>query len=303
MSNNLFNLSLDSEPQPRVWLTLMTAAGNEENLRELVEPLLPHIDGVVAVFHRPCDGDAGLAYLESVKGAGKVIVRDWVQRHNYSQTETLYAGVIQEGDLFIITDTLERPAAQFIQHCKGHLNQFMLEHDVDCLYYYGKAYIVRYNESMHYQGSPHWWLVGVKSGIELSGFEAYKDEGKVRLNVRPFKRQDENNWVGHYLKYFLYPPGSNHALLGLDTYGDPAQLFPLREEKRLLFRQEMRRRGYPVTVDGFKAMCKAEGQPDESLKTFLNSDKVWADAYWGLVMGKPEILTHSHKPADMVPVL
>ena len=299
--NNLFNLSLN--PTPRLWLTLITAAGNEENLRELVEPLLPHIDGVVAVVHRPCEGDAGLAYLESVKGAGKIIVRDFVQRHDYSQTETLYAGVIQEGDLFIVTDTLERPAAQFIQHCKGHLNQFMLEHDVDCLYYYGKAYIVRYNESMRYQGSPHWGLVGVSYGIELSNFEQYKDEGKVRLNVRPFKRTDPYNWIAHYLKYGLYPRGSNSFLLGLDTYGDPAQLFPPREEKRLAFRKEMNRRGYSHTVEGFIQMCKAEGQPDESLKAFLNSDKVWADAYWGLVMGKPEILTHSHKPADMVPVL
>jgi hypothetical protein len=131
--------------EPRLWLTLMTAAGNEENLRELCDPILQYLDGIVAVVHRPCDGDPGLAYLESVKGAGKVIVRDWIQRHDISQSETLWAGVIQEDDLVLTCDTLERPAAPFVAQIRPGMDAEMRTQGWDCLYYYGKAYLFRYN--------------------------------------------------------------------------------------------------------------------------------------------------------------
>lgn len=296
-------LTLSAPAAPRVWLTFMTAAGNEENLREMVEPLWPYIDGIVAVVHRPCEGDAGLAYLEASKGAGKIIVRDWVQRHDVSASETLYAGIIQEGDLFIITDTLERPNAQFVSRCKDDLNDFMHREGVDCLYYFGKAFIVRYNEAMHYQGSPHWGLIGVKRGVEMS--HQFPDEKMVRLNVRPLKRKDEHkHFCRHYLKYFVeYPAGSNHALLGIEQYGgdDPSQALQRREANRLEFRREIKRRGFPVTVEGFLAMCKDPAQMNEGLKAWLRSDKVFSDAYHWLVLGNPGI-TDTHRPADALPI-
>lgn len=295
----LTSMNIDISPSSScLFLTLMTSAGNEENLRELVDPLLPYIDGIIAVVHRPCGGDNGLVYLEEHKGAGKIIVRDWVQRHDFSQNETLYAGVIQEGDLFIITDTLERPAAQFISRCKGDLNTFMIEHDLDCLVYYGKPFIVRYNEAMHYQGSPHWGLRGIRSAVELS--HMYPDEGKVRLNVRPFKRPDPLGWVEHYVKYWLYPPGSNHAALGIEKWGgDLNQAFAKREGQRLAFRAEMRKRGVPLTVEGLKVLLM--GPLDEALKGHLRVEKTLSDAYW-FWRGRGAELKDTHKPSDALPI-
>mgnify|MGYP001582268050 CR=1 FL=1 len=288
---------------PYVWLTFMTSSGNEENLRELVGPLRPYIDGIVAVVHRPCDSDAGLAYLEENKGAGKIIVRDFVYRHDYSMNEVLYAGVIQEGDIFIISDTLERPAAQFISRCKGDINAFMLERGLDCLYYFGKAFIVRYNEEMHYKGSPHWGLMGVRQGVELN--QMFPHEADVRLNVRPLKRLDPMGWVLHYSKYWIeYPAGSNHAALGIDRWAqghliDEAHAFAAREAQRLAFRQEMRRRGVPLTVEGLKGLLT--GPLDGTLREHLCAEKTLSDAYW-LWQGRGAELRDTHRPEDALPI-
>lgn len=286
---------------PKVWLTLMTSTGNEENLRELIDPLIPYIDGVVAVMHNPCEGDLGLAYLEKVKGGGEIIIRDWVQRHDVSASETLYAGVIQEGDLFIIVDTLERAIPSFIARCRDGLNDFMYAQKLDCLVYYGKPYIVRYNEGMHYRGSPHWSLQGVKNAVELSSM--YPDERDVRLNVRPIKRKDEPlHWVGHFSKYWLYPEGSNHAAMGLDHWplGDRNTQFIQREGRRLAFRRLMRERGYPLNMGGLKAMLTAP--LDDILKEHLNAEKVLSDIYW-FWHGRSAELRDSHRPADAIPIL
>lgn len=280
----------------RLFLTFITTHGNEDNLRELVEPVKHLIDGVVATFHYPKDD--GAAYLESVKGAGKIVYREWVQRHDLSMNETLWAGVLKDGDYVCVVDTLERPIPSFLTEVRGELATLMETNDIDCISYFGKPYIFRFNEYLRYQGSPHWGLQGLNGKIvEYRDIEP--DETKVRFNARPTKRTDPMNWVTHYAKYFLYPPGSNHALLGLDTYGDPAKLFTPREVKRLQFRQEMRRQGYETTMDGLKAFLL---QPlTQQLKDLINSDKVWADYYQYEILGNKNVV-HSHDPKDMIKV-
>lgn len=291
------------ESTPKVWLTTMAGPNEESNLRELAEPLLPYIDGIVAVVHDPKEDDAGVAYLESVKGAGRIIKRSFVKRHDFSMNETLFAGVIQEGDLFIWTDLLERPAAQFVARCKGDLDAFMKEHSLDCLYYYGKAFVVRYNEGMRYQGSPHWGLLGVRNGIELS--HMYPDEGKVRLNVRPYKRANhDTHWIGHYAKYWIeYPEGSNHAALGIEHYAqgrDLNQAYVKRETRRLEFRRELRRRGVPLTVAAVKELFLKDGL-DDVLKEHLRAEKTLSDFYH-FVHGRGSQLKDTHKPSDALPI-
>ncbi len=278
--------------KPRLFLIFITNAGNEENLRELIEPIKEHLDGIVAVFHHP--KDSGADYLESVKGAGKVIYRDWVNRFDYSLNECLFAGIIEEGDIVVKTDVLERPAAPFVSIIKDTIHPGMISQGLDCLYYYGKDYVYIYNELMQYQGSPHTGLRGTKKAIEISSH--YPNEADVRLNVRPLKRTDPLNWVAHYLKYYLYPAGSNQCLLGLEKQGDPAKLFGPREERRLAFRREMRRRGFPMTVDGAKAILAAP--LDHVMKGFINGDKIVNDSYRLFVL-KDETVVDTHLPKDM----
>lgn len=155
---------------------------------------------------------------------------------------------------------------------------------------YGKGFIFRFNEMFEFRGSPHWYatnLDGQNANLEL--------DKKLFWNVRGEQR-GPFQWVEHYIRYMLYPAGSNHALLGLEKQGDPQKLFPRREALRLQFRQEMVKRGFDLTVDGFKAMLS---QPlDDTIKFYLNSEKTWNDGYRYFIL-KDETVVDTHLPSDM----
>lgn len=282
---------------PHLWLTSMSGPDNEDNIREMVEPILPHLDGIIWVLHDCPVTDTGAQYLEAHKGMGTIIHRRWPARHWHSMNDTLFAGIAQEGDMVLWSDTLERPMPPFVSRIQSEIGPMMNEADLDVIFAWGKPFLLRYRESMQYKGSPHWWLEGWNGrGMEWSKIEA--DETKVRFNARPLKRPDPFGWVNHYMKYWVcYPAGSNHALLGLEKQGDPQKLFPVREAKRLAFREELRKRGVALTLDGVKA---ALSQPlDEVMKGFVNGDKTINDYYRYEVLDDKTVVD-THLPSDMV---
>ncbi len=232
-------------------------------------------------------------------------MRDWVARHDHSANEILFAGVIQEGDLVLALDTLERCPVGFAAHIKDYWHpKVMVDRGIDCLYYYGKAYLFVYNEFMRYHGSPHWQLVGAQTAADLA--QQFPDEQSIRVNVRPLKRKDPFHWVGHYLKYWVaYPAGSNHALLGLEKQIRPGgpnlqHLFGERDTRRLDFRREVKRRGFPLTVEGVRAMFEEAHIKgiDDVLKEHLNKEKTLNDA-WRLWILKDETVVDDHLPSSM----
>lgn len=298
-------IQLPSQPilaQPRLWLTSMSGSPSAENAIEMIEPLLPYLDGVIWVLNDVALDSPIARYLESVKGAGRVIHRPFVPRHNHMMNETLFCGVMDEDDLVLYCDDLERPMVPFVSRIKAEIGPMMMEAEVDLIAYHGKPYLFRYHETLEYRNSPHWSLHGWNErGIEWATIEA--DESKVRLNVRPQKRTDPKHWVGHYLRYMLFPALCNHAALGIEHYANPGEAhqaaFQRREQNRLAFRREMKRRGFERTVEGFVAMCRAG--LDDDLKTWLRSDKVFSDAYHWLVLGDASV-RDTHRPADALPI-
>lgn len=286
---------------PKVWLTSMSSERGDENVREMIEPLRPHIDGIVWTLCDVAYHDPAARYLESTKGTGRIINRAWpVGRHHHAMNETLFAGVIQPRDLVIWTDLLERPAVEFVSRIKSEIGPLMEEADVDAVFGWGKAYVLRYRETMEYRGSPHWSLTGWNGrAIEWSTIEP--DESKVRLNVRPQKRAADS-WIEHYARYHVgHPAGSNVCALGLDHFppGDRNAQFAEREARRLAFRDLMRARGVPLTVEGLKQLLT--GPLDEELKVHCRAEKTLSDAlhHWA---GRTAQLKHSHSPADALPI-
>jgi hypothetical protein len=268
---------------PRIWLTGMTTNGNGEYLKEGITPILEFFHGLVWTFHDPKPDDEGYQFLIANKGEGQIIARQWVQRHHISMNETLWCGVIQPGDLIVLTDTLEYISPAFAAMIGTEINQFMQEIGADALFYYGKPFIIKYNEYMEYQGSPHFYLMGVPSGAELSKLGAFSDENRVRKNMRPIKRPDPYHFVDHYVKYFLYPAGANCQLLGLEKNGDPKQLFPILEQSRLEFRQYLREKELPLTVEGVKLLME---NLDEQGLAFFNKHKELNDFYRYYKLGR-----------------
>ncbi len=287
--------------EPRLWFTSMSSDVSAENATESLEPILDHLDGgVVYVLNDVPPDSPSARYLETVKGGGRVIHRTFVPRHAHLMNDTLFTGLIEEGDMVLFCDALERPMRPFVSRIKTEIVPMMAEANLGCLFYYGKAWLFPYRETLEYRNSPHWSLAGWNGrAIEWSTIEP--DEKQVRWNVRPIKRQDPLHWVGHYARYWLFPAGSNSAALGLDHFppGDRNEQFRVREENRLAFRRLMWQRGYPMTLEGLKQMLS---QPlDDALKAALRSEKVLSD-YWNLLQGRGAQLVDSHDPRKAIPI-
>jgi len=252
-------------------------------IRELLAPILPHLDGVVWVLHgedyntkSPC-----AEFLENVKGSGQIIYRTWVKRHDVSMNELLYTEKVEEDDWMIYCDLNELPAVEFVSKIKAEIIPMLEQRGIDNLAYYGKAYLFKYSETLQFKYSPHWVLTGFNRGADYASVEP--DESKVRKNMRPIRR-DKFEFVSHYLYYFLYPAGSNQALLGLDKRGgDIEKLFKEREELRLNFRRALKKHGYELSVDGVIEMMFYG--IDEEMCRFIESDKILNDAYRYYLLG------------------
>ncbi len=271
----------------RLFLCGMTSSGKEANLRALIEPLAPFIEGLQWTFHLP--RDEGADYLEARKGEGRIVYAHYGQRHGSSMTQYLHQGTMHDGDWILQVDDLERVSVDFVrEHVPVLIDQAAINR-VAVIANYGKPLLIRFNEQLEYRGSPHWYVTnadGAMVNIEL--------DKSLFWNVRAEQR-DPFHWVGHYARYWLFPAGSNHALLGLEKQGDPQKLFPIREARRLEFRREMVKRGFPLTLDGLTTMLS---QPlDQTLKDHLNAEKTLRDWYWYTVKGE-RALKDTHLPSD-----
>ena len=291
---------------PRLFLTTMLneSAENLGYLHEMIDPILPYLDGLIVVVHSenhswsaPC-----AAYLDSIKGMGKIIHRDWVKRHDVSMNETLYTECMQEGDIGIWCDLNELPMPEFVSKIKTEILPVMEAQQIDVLAYYGKAYVYRYSENLRYRESPHWVLTGFRRGAEYSQIEP--DESKVRKNMQPIRRTDPQHYVRHFAYYYLYPAGSNQCALGLDRYNsDPKEqekFFIERETRRLDFRRALKKRGIPLTVDAVIGMMKS-GNMDEEMKEFVRREKVLNDVYRKFILNDLDF-RDAHDWKDLVEV-
>jgi hypothetical protein len=279
----------------KIWLTLVTGPGAVDDLRELWEPIKDYMSGICCVCHAEMGSEEAL-YLEDNKKEGRVIYLPYVGRHDLARNVALHCGVVRDNDIVVCTDTLERPAPAF---CRDVSN--LLSGQLNTLFFFGKILAFRYHESIIYRGSPHEAFLrqdGQMRAIDLAhGWGENKiHEAEIRANVRPQKRPPDH-WVSHFARYMLLPWGSNHALLGLEKNGDPATLFPVREAKRLAFREEMRRRGYPLTIEGLRHMLS--GPIDATLRDMIQSDKTWSDWYWYYIKGRKDVVC-SHDDRDMI---
>lgn len=276
----------------KLWLCGITSAGNEANLRALIDPILPYFSGIQMVFHHPIDG--GAEYLETNKKEGRIIYVHFSQRHGASMTQFLHQGTMEGGDFFVTVDSMERLGVEFCRDRLPQLIHQMSVQNIAMIANYGKGLIFRYSEQLEFKGSPHWFgsgFDGSVTNIELPSSDFW--------NVRSEQREPFQ-FVTHYLKYYLYPAGSNHCLLGLEKNGDPKILFPIREARRLNFRKALTARRYSCTVDGVKSLMN---EPlDEEMKEFFSNEKILNDSYRYFHLGRTDFVDN-HNFADIIPIL
>lgn len=253
----------------KLFLCGITNGGNLDNLRDMIEPVKDHIDGLNFVFHYPKDD--GADYLEKNKKDGKIVYSDWCQRHHYSMNHFLYQGNMKNGDFFILLDSGERISKECAEKAIPEFIRQMKEKNICMISNYNKGFLFRYDESMEFKGSPHWYMTvftGVVTNLELPD--------TLFKNVRNQTR-NKFHFVDHYAKYMLYPYGSNHALLGLEN----KEQFIVRDKLRLDFRDYLSNElGLSLTVEALKQfLLENKTSLPDKLKFFINKEKVWNDFY------------------------
>ena len=269
---------------PKIWFCGMSGPNSLENLTELLEPIRDYFDGIVWVLHDSYESKEA-AYLDAVKGDGKVIHYYYSGRHDESRNQYLWCGPIKKGQWICSCDDLERLNPWFAANLVPFIENLTAQ-GINAVYYFGKPLLFQYDESLIYRGTPHEGLKRLgfpMRAVELS--HQYPNEVDIRLNVRPLKRTDPYHFVNHYAKYSLSMPwGSNHHLLGLEGNPNANQLFQERETARLKFLDLLDELGVKRDVGSVLAYMK--GDMDERFKSHIRIDKYLNNVYRRYVLGE-----------------
>lgn len=237
----------------------MSGPGEYDNIFELVNPIKPYIRGVCALIHDADEFDKGAEYLLKVNnelGGGNVIFGPYVGDHSHSRNRILKETGIKQNDPLVSLDLMERVPVEFAQQFDQLFAQ-MEEKEINVANFYSKPYLIRYREDMTYIGTPHESLVCFNLfGTELKRIELnqyFTDENKVRINLRPSKR-DKMHFCKHYAAYMLQP-NSNQNMLGAEHRGG-AQSLPFYEELRGQLIDMLKDKNLSRTTEGLLELLK-----------------------------------------------
>ena len=267
----------------------MAGFDDAENVYELVEPVKQHFRGVCALLHDCDESSVVTNYLLNINdelGGGNIIFGNYVGRHNHSRNRILYETGMEEGDYFVTLDSLERVIPEFAESLPNLILQIEFQ-NIDICYYYNMPYVVRFREDMFYHGTPHESLLADNplNRIELNQY--LPDESKVRINVRPLKR-DKNHHIAHYIRYLLQP-NSNHNLLGIEHHGGYEAFLKLESLRKLLIKA-LKDNNLPRTIDGVKKLLS---KPlDGITRVLLNEHGEINNFYRYYILGEEVVDTH-----------
>jgi hypothetical protein len=263
----------------------MAGPNSLADIKEMIEPIKGYFKGVCALLHDCNEFSAESDYLLKTNmelGGGNIIYGKFVQRHDASRNRILYETGIKENDFYIQTDLLEHPKPEFLKKIPQLL---AANPSLNCLFYYGKPFLVKFTEWLRYEGNPHECLRGI-TGVSMEYSTVQPDESKVRQNIRPFKRKDPLHFVNHYGKYYFYP-NSNQCLLGLENR--PQDSFERRQSLRDHLKRYMTDKGREFTLESFLDMVKHEGIYHE-LRKYVNNEKILQDVVRLNIMKETDII-------------
>lgn len=172
--------------QPRLFLTSMSGPGQIENMTEMIEPILDHIDGIIWVLNDCPKDDPGARYLETVKGAGEIIYREKTPRKFHSLNEILCSRMANEGDFLIFCEPNERPAIPFLKRVQSEIGPMMLESETSAIFYKMVPYLIRLDARQQFvQSLPEPESYALMCGRAIDWANIQPDEREVKTRAKP----------------------------------------------------------------------------------------------------------------------
>lgn len=271
----------------KIWLTGITSKGNDQHLREIIEPIKEYFDGFVWVFHddhldaRTPDHtfDKGYNYLRELPKS-KVILAPWRNRFDFSRNIGLYQGPIKYGDWFVTIDTMERMHVDFAKQLKNIIN-ICDENLVNGAYLHNKHFMFQFNETTAFHNNPHCGVKGVRNGLEISSLNIWKDE--YWRNVRDQYR-GEFDFVDRNLRYYIYPH-TNHLFLNCENDTDFVQE---RYVYRSSFINEILKLGIDIQDTASVMDFLKKGEYSEKITECISKEKYLNDFYRYHVLGRTD---------------
>lgn len=263
-----------------IYLCGITNSKEYENIKALTDPIWEHVDGLIFGYtpsRKLIKDEAGELLFER-KGRGAIIDRTWTNDHDLQMNVFLRQGPLKTGDWFIIRDGMERFNPEFAKALPKILKSFEMQ-GIRSVFNYGKGFAFQWNDSMIFQGSPHWGLQGAQDrSVDLK--QMYSEENKEHTwrirdgeeGGRPF-----DNKIDHEAKYVWSYGRSNHLLLGMeDNYTE----YQRAELLRIHIRDVARVNDFGLTIDGLKDFMEwAEKSDFAGFKSWVNSHRVWKNFY------------------------
>lgn len=248
------------------YLVFMAGPNSLEDIIELISSIKNYIRGINCLLHDLDEFSEEAEYILKVNnelGAGNVIFGTYVGDHSHSRNRILKECKFKTGDRIVSLDLLERIPVEFANQFDSLFLQ-LEQNEIDVANFYAKPYLILYREDMLYIGTPHESLISINVlGRELKRIELnqyFPDENKVRINMRPIKR-DKFNHIEHYIRYILQP-NSNQNMLGIEHRGGREEL--IKQEKHrenIVFLLDACE--FPRNIEGMKKLlqgntfCKA----------------------------------------------
>lgn len=277
---------------------LCNGTSDVNDLKELLEPIIPYYDGLQWVVHNPIVLGGAYTYLDSIKKDGKIICTDWCYRLNFSRNHYLYQGQMKIGDWFISLDPLEILRPQFFEKWP-QLKQALESNHIDGVLLYGKRFLYKFNDFLEHKGNPHEYISGANRVVELTSIDGYKDTSWFWGTNRNQKR-DKFHYIWHFVNYYVNFPDSNHCLLGIDNLIDREEIFRKRESLRQMFRNFCRTKDcLPLSIDGFKYLWY---NFSNDMKYFINNERILNDAYLYFILKDELSLSNRDSSANSNPL-
>ena len=264
-----------------IYLCGVTSKNEYNNIKELTDPIWEHVDGLIFGYDSRDfnENDPCYKLLQERKGAGSIVLRPWTNDHDLQMNTFLRQGPMKNGDWFILRDSMER----FNEDWAKNIKEWIYAHDfqgIKSIFNYGKGFAFKWNDSMIFNGSPHWGLVGAQQhAIDIKNIhEESKKEITWRIKDGEEGGRPLHNKIDHEAKYAWIYGRSNHLLLGLEQ---DFEQFQRAEMIRQFIRSEASLNGFDTSeLDSLKKFMSFLKEMDlDKFKNFINSHRVWKNFY------------------------
>ena len=272
----------------KIYLCGITNENEYQNIEELTDPIWEYVDGLIFGYDQDrsfpeshaaknCE-DACYSILDERKKEGEIICRPWTNDHDLQMNTFLREGPLKNGDWFIIRDSMERFDKTFAKQLPDILIQLQSQ-GIMSVFYNGKGFAFCYNDSMIFQGSPHWGLQNYKlKSYDLAEiFPEHLKKSTWRIKDGETGGRPIDNKIDHEAKYAWVYGRSNHLLLGLETSMEEYQR---AEIIRRHIRDLATINNFKLNIEGLKEFMKWLKDSDlEAFSSFINSHRVWKNFY------------------------